>query len=219
MYPPSYRSQFQPGTWALFSILRENDRHRALFRNTGLWAALSGCVQLRGYEARAGGNAPATFLELVTAALSDFRATQAKGLPLAHLGALYVSDYDVHAFQAAASTLADVCWPDRSAADFTGPPLRICLQRLREADGEAIAWAVTQHYLGTLLQRCFNDAGIRRQVSGLVPETEAQLRSVEAKRFVVLARAAQPPSLDPDPAHRVWLAAGDFWSCLALPAP
>lgn len=218
MHSPSHRAHFQPGTWALFSILRENDRHRALFRNTGLWAALSGCVQLRDYPIPTDGKAPATFLELVTAALSEFRATQARGLPPAYLGALYVSDYDVHAFQAAASTLADVCWPERSAADFIGPPLRTCLQRLRATDGEEIAWAVTQHYLGTLLQRCFNDAGIRRQVSGLAPETEAQLRNVEAKQFVTLARAAPASSRD-DPAHRVWFAAGDFWNRLGSPAP
>ena len=221
MHSTSYSAQFQPGTCALLGILKENDRHRALFRNTGLWAGISGCVKLRGFDASLSGKSPTCFLELVTFALMDFRAEQAKGLPPAHLGALYVSDYDVHAFQAAASTLADICWPDRSAADFSGPPVQSCLQRLQEADHEDVAWAVVQHYLGTLLQRCFNDAGIRRQVSGLAPETEAELRSVEAKRFVSLARAIPRKTSGAGPAEQVWVAAGEFWNLLSadLPVP
>jgi hypothetical protein len=216
MPPTRLRSQFQPGTWALFGILRDNDQHQAIFRNTGLWAALSGSVKLRNDAAPFQGNAPTCFLELVTAALADFRTEQAKGLPPSHLGAKYVSDYDVHAFQAAASALAEICWPERAGDNFSGPPLRDCLQRLRATDEGDIGWLVVEQYVGTLLQRCFNDAGIRRQVRGLAPETESELRTVEAKRFVTLARVTPEKAGASDPAEQVWAAAGDFWNQLAL---
>ncbi|MFZ5497036.1 MAG: hypothetical protein ACOZE5_17090 [Verrucomicrobiota bacterium] len=214
---PTIGAQFKPGTRALFRILRENDAHRAMFRNTGWWAALAGIIRVRRdpdilmRPTSSAGAAPACFLEWVTVALMEFRARQAAESPPERLGARFVSDFDVHAFQAVASAFAEICWPDRRGLGLAGPTVATCTTRLGSVTEANAGWLVAQHYVGNLLQWCFSDAKIRQQVRTLPLETETELRTIEALRFVELTRSAAGEPPVGDPAEFIWMAMGEFW--------
>ena len=210
----------RPGAAALLSIAKANDTHGALARNSALWIALEGVVDLRRVvvsshslstftDERSADRMPECFLELVTFVLIELRRRQASLSSRSDLGLVFISDFDIYAFQAVGNALADTCWPERTGEDFSGPEWKRCKARLSEITDEALGWRVVQHYLGGILQSYFDQAEVRRQVRDLPAETERELREIDALNLVNVGRGLSDPH-GPTP-QMIWRAFGQLW--------
>jgi hypothetical protein len=204
--------ELRKGTWSLLKIVQENDRGDAFVRNSALWICLSRCVKLRELpDGSISGDksSPTCFLEFASLELSHLRGTQAKYIPPIGQQIVMASDYDLQAFQAFGLMLADICWPERDATNFSGPSFSECLSRLRSASEDEMCWKVIQHYFGNILQYLFGQARIRQQVRGLPPETESELRTTEAFRMTQFAKSFVAVRSSP---KSIWSAIDQMWT-------
>lgn len=202
--------EISDGARELLRISMENDRYGAIARNAALLAGFNWLARLRTTaqnESRAGQQrlfeapkAPKTFLELACATIMSIQSDldslymgQNKGdEPL-------VTDFNRHAFQALAETLADETWPDRRAQDFDGPPAEQVFQRLNKKSVDGIWVSYLRNYLGNILQDCFAAARIRESVPDLDAATELNLRLEDSDKIAhFVMQSAKRKSANPE---------------------
>lgn len=190
--PRETNAQISEGARELLRIARTNDRHGALANNQLFLIALEtgGELLAASLLREPGGIArlvesvapPRNFLELSAFALQAMRKRQDRiytrgGAP----GTPVLSDFDRFVLQAFLESLADLAWPSRDAGDFDGPPLETCTASLAAADPLVFISRFVQHYMADILQYYFAEARIRESIPDLAPETETNLREVDAR--------------------------------------
>jgi hypothetical protein len=181
--------ELSEGALYLLTVARENDRHRALERNTALLMVLAFGKELLLSCNRKGPEAlsfllpdpgPQNFLLITAAALHEIRKRiddYILNSPLASP----IRDFDRHALQGFAEALADLTWPGRSAKDFDGPPAELFVSRIAGQDLHKLWRTTLQHYLANIFQDYFAALRIRENVRDLDVDTEANLRLVDAR--------------------------------------
>lgn len=177
------------GTLYLLTVARENDKHRALERNTALLMVLAfgkelilACKRkgLGGLSFLLPDADPQNFLVITAAALHEIRKRiddYVHSSPLASP----VRDFDRHALQGFAEALADLAWPERNASDFEGPAAELFVSRIAGHDVQKLWLATLQHYLANIFQDYFAALRIRDNVRDLDEATEVNLRLVDAR--------------------------------------
>ena len=181
--------ELSEGALYLLTVARENDRHRALERNTALQMVLAFGKELmlscnrKGLEALSSllpDSGPQNFLLITAAALHEIRKRiddYILNSPLASP----VRDFDRHALQGFAEALAELTWPERSARDFDGPAAELFVSRIVGHDLQNLWLATLQHYLANIFQDYFAALRIRENVRDLDEDTEVNLRLVDAR--------------------------------------
>lgn len=198
---------------AILGVAREIDAGGAIAGNVALRIVLEVCEALPAAaradpaaiarELLAGEEPPRDFLELAAALLRrvESRLDERQRLRSRQRERLFSRDFDEPVLQGFAQALAALVWPERDGRDFDGPSLSVCRRRLAGLTPAALWQAVLQHYLANVLQYYFSAAQVRREVRGLDPEIESDLRELDARRIAeyTLELAAASPTGPPTP--------------------
>ena len=179
------------GTIYLLTVARENDQHRALERNAALLMVLAFgkelirvCKQdgLEGLFLLLGATPPPqNFLMITAAALHEIRRRMDEYVHGDSPQASPVRDFDRHALQGFAETLADLAWPERNARDFDGPESAVFVSKMSQHSLDALWLSTLQNYMANIFQDYFAALRIRENVRDLDETTEVDLRLVDAR--------------------------------------
>jgi hypothetical protein len=192
--------EISEGALALLRIAKENDSYGALAKNAALLTVLEFAQTLLSVAQEendgklkrllAVAELPSCFVKFVAACLRSVRDQQEKRFrdKADRDGVLFVTDFDRHALQAFAETMAELVWAERRADDFDGPRLHVVIGRLKKRAMGEVWFGIVRNYIGNLLQHYFSAARIREQVRNLPVATESDLRLVEASRVAEYAQ-------------------------------
>ena len=217
MNEPNELPEISEGARELLRITLENDRHKAIARNAALLAVLDWLERLHAAsdDPSPGGlsalfrkrSTPKTFIELTCATLACvqeqldrlYEAPTKSAEPI-------VTDFNRHAFQALAETLADATWPERSAKDFDGPSVNEIAKRLFAKKIPELQQSLVRNYLGNILQDSFAAARIRERVPDLDPATEMNLRSQDSESIATFVMQAAKKKAEDHPGLKLVVA-------------
>jgi len=175
-----------PGAKKLLAIAAVNDKANRLFDNTALTNGLQALSRLHELSfkeetdsiiewLRLPKQEEKTFFIQLTAAF--LRAIQPNAYKDASVNG---SDYDHFVLMAAAETLSEIMWQDKRESDISGPVLKECLEEYGFQELGIILQVFTKNYIGNILQYLFEAAKIRVINPNLAPETETELKEVDA---------------------------------------
>lgn len=200
-----YLNHLHSGAKKLLEIASENDKSKKVFDNKALSNGLNALSRLHELAKQRKAMTIIDWLGLPHKTENlhflNFSAAFIKDIhkPGPREARLEITDYDHFVLMAAAETLSEIMWENKSDPEIPGPVFQDCIDDYGFQDLKIILQVFVKNYIGNVLQHLFEAGKVRMANPKLPPETEMELKEKEAASIAAYAFYNLDLAGKPDP--------------------